>query len=306
MTTVSMHTKRQLPWEQLGVEIPDVATAAEAMKIAELDWTVSKRQLGYRSAAGSHYIKIPDRYAIVRDSDDQWLGTVGSHYVEFQNRDAFTFFDNLVDSGEAKYINAGQQRKGAVIFLVAKLPEGVAIGGEDPHDLYLLLRTSHDGSKAISVYVTPIRVMCTNVLSLATYGVNVKQKWSVQHVSTIQGRLQEARDTLKLTFKYSDEFKKLGDKLLKTKITEDKVELLLDQVIPNRPRKPKIVDQIKSIYNESPTVGYQGTAWGALNAISEYFDHHRSTRSPEAIFTSVIDGQGAIIRNRAAALLLTA
>lgn len=299
----SFFSAREVAWHQLGTVTPEALTARDAMVAANLDWGVDLFPL-FAQVEGE-FKPVDDRKAVVRSSDYKVLGTVGTHYVPFENADAFQFMDNLVDSGEAKYETAGALRGGKIVFLTLKVPQDILIGGEDLHELYLLLRTSHDGTKAISVYVTPIRVVCKNTMALATYGRVVKQKWSVTHVSTVHGRLAEARNSLNMTFKYVDEFKKIGDRLLSTKVSASEFDLLLDRVLPNRPKTPSVKLQITGIHNTSPTVRYPGTAWGALNAITEYFDWYRRSGSEEARFINTIDGVGAKARNTATALLLT-
>jgi phage/plasmid-like protein (TIGR03299 family) len=309
----SMFSAREVPWHKLGTVLPDVAKAEEAIRAGGLDWTVKLVPLyaginiqdgDNPERATTHYTLVEDRHAVVRLSDNKSLGVVGGHYVPFQNVDAFRFMDHLVDSGDAKYETAGSLRGGKIVFLTCRVPRDILIGGEDRHELYLLLRTSHDGTKAISVYVTPIRVVCMNTLSLATHNRNVKQKWSVTHVSTVHGRIAEARDSLKMTFAYVEEFRRMGDKLLKTKITDEEFSTLLTRVLPNRPKTPDVKAAITTVYQRSPAVRYPGTAWGALNAISEYFDWHRRSGSHEAKMINTIDGIGAKTRNTAAALLL--
>ena len=305
----SMFSAREVPWHKLGTVLSDVATAKDAITAGGLDWTVQLAPL-YAMVNEKEpdeirkYSLVDDRHAVIRSSDGKALGVVGSHYVPFQNADAFTFMDHLVDSGDAKYETAGSLRGGKIVFLTCRVPKDILIGGEDKHHLYLLLRTSHDGTKAISVYVTIIRVVCMNTLTLATHVRNVKHKWSVTHVSTVQSRIAEARNSLSMTFKYTGEFEKMGNRLLKVKITESEFDQLLDRVLPDRPKTQEVKAAISTVYKESPTVRYQGTAWGALNAISEYFDWHRRSGSNEAKMINTIDGIGAKTRNAAAALLL--
>jgi phage/plasmid-like protein (TIGR03299 family) len=281
-----------------------VLTAKDAIKTAGLDWKVELVKL-FAEYEGQ-MVEVPDRLGVQRDEDGKILGTVGTHYVPFNNSQAFEFMDNLVDSGDAKYETAGSLRGGKIVFLTLKIPRDILIGGEDKHEIYLLLRTSHDGTKAISVYVTPIRVVCMNTLSLATYGQNVKQKWSVTHVSTVHGRLAEARDALQMTFKYADEFESLGNRLLSTRIADSDLSKVLDYILPDRPKTYEVKGQITQLYKSSSTVTpYHGTAWGALQAITEYYDWYRRTSSVEAKFISTIDGVGAKARNAATSLLLT-
>ena len=43
----------------------------------------------------------------------------------------------------------------------------------------------------------------------------------------------------------------------------------------------------------------KGTAWGLLNAVTEYVDHERRARSTEYRVDSAWFGQGAVIKQRA-------
>lgn len=297
----TMFSARTTPWHGLGTVTPNALTAKEAIVTAGLDWTVEPRSI-FVGLPNDKRVKIDGRKAIVRNPDSAVLGLVSDRYVPFQNEDAFAFADNLIDSGDAIYETAGSLRHGKVIFLTAKLPEQVMVAGSDAHDLYIVLRTSHDGSKAISVNVTPIRVVCMNTLTMAIRGA--RYKWAMQHTSRLEGKLAEARDTLQLSFSYAGEFVKLGNELVSIKITDDKFHDLIEDLLPNRPKTGDVIDSIMDLYRTSPTNGYNGTAWGAMNAITEYFDHGRETRSDEAVFTNIMDGQIAGLRNRASKRLL--
>ena len=304
----SMFSARQLPWhfgetkERTRIT-DDVLTASDAITAAGLDWEVALRNM-HVELDGGKTLRVPDRYAVVRDRDSRILGTVGTRYVPFQNREAFSFADNLVDSGDAKYETAGSLRDGKVVFLTMKVPVEMLVAGEDKHDLYIVLRTSHDGSKAISVYLTAIRVVCMNTLSLSSD--TAKQKWSMPHVSTLEGKLSEARETLKLTFKYADDFVVMGNQLVETKITDDMLHRVLDDVMPAwRKKSDEVTESIMALYKNSPTNGYTGTAWGALNAITEYFDHGRDLRSSDSAMLNALDGENAVVRNKAAKILLS-
>lgn len=304
----TMFSAIELPWHfgstKERTRISDsVLTAGEAIKLAGLDWEVALQNLYVASASGK-YIKVPDRYAVQRTTDDRVLGTVGTRYVPFQNSEAFAFTDNLVDSGDAKYETAGSLRNGKVVFLTMKVPIDMLVAGEDAHELYIVLRTSHDGSKAISVYLTPIRVVCMNTLALSFN--SSKQRWSVPHVSTMAGKLQEARDTLELTHKYAEDFVIMGNQLVSTKVTDDLVARLVADVMPTwRKKSDEVAESIMALYKESPVNGYTGTAWGALNAITEYFDHHRDIRSSDSAMLNALDGENAKVRNKALQLLLS-
>lgn len=292
---------RTIPWGGLGTDTSDAKTAHDALATAGLDWDVKLHSLYVQ--LGKNKKKVDDRFAVVRQQDEQVLGTVGKRYVPFQNRDAFTFADNLVESGEASYETAGGMRNGKVVFLTMKVPMDLTIAKDDVHDLYIVLRTSHDGSTAVGVTVTPIRVACLNAMTAAVK--EARAKWSAPHTSTLEGKLAEARDTLRLTKAYAEEFVKLGNELVSVKVTDDMLQKLLQDTLPVRPKTHEVIDNIMNLWESSDTNGFRGTGWGAMNAITEYFDHFRDTTSAEAVMMSTLDGEIASIRNRAAQSLLS-
>lgn len=297
----SMFSAREVPWHKIGTVVPDVLTAREALEAGGLDWEVDLRPV-YTSNLAGNRVRIPERLAVVRDSDESVLGVVGNKYVPFQNHEAFEFFDNLVDSGEAKYETAGSLKHGRWVWLTAKLPQHVVIGGVDPVDMYLLLSTSHDGTKSIQVDVTPVRTVCVNTLNFALKAS--KRKWSVRHLSTAGQRLQEARDTLELSFKYIDNFQTEADMLLAEAFSSRQMGNMLDKLLPDLPRTEKVKESILMAFNESPTLeGVRDTKWAAVNAVGEYYDWLRKPRSAQSQALATWSGVNRNQRDKALALV---
>lgn len=292
--------ERGLPWHGLGQGVDGVATAEEAIKAAGLDWEVELRDVFTMDKAGKNK-RVTGNFAVTRTSDDTVFGIVKSRYAPFQNREAFQFTDNLVDSGEAKYDTAGSLRGGRVVFMSMSVPDSIMVGGEDPHDMYILLRTSHDGTTAIGVYVTMIRTVCMNTLTLATK--EAQYRWSIPHVSTIHGKIAEARNTLELSFSYADEFNKMAEELMQKKITDDAAASILEQVFPTTAKVDEKIDGVMTCLRGSDRNGYHGSGWGLVNAITEFHQHWRDVQ-PEATFFNVLDGQVRKWRNEAAQMIL--
>lgn len=309
----SMFSAREVPWHRIGTVVEETLKADEAIKVAGLDWQV---ELVPAIAKGEGIHRSTNAYFPMAkiDGDYEFIGNatrVVSHKYELlQNREAFTFMDNLVDEG-LSYETAGSLRNRAWVWMTAKLPGGIAVGGEDMHDVYLLLSNSHDGTKAVRVDVTPVRVVCQNTLNMAWS--DARRSWSARHLSTIDGRITEARETMDLTFKYLDDWKDQSEMLLAEKFTDRQMENLLDKVIPEGPRaaqEHKAV--IRTLFNSSPTIigtAVEGTRLGALNAVGEYFDHIRfadddGRKTPESQAMGSWDGIGAKMRNKTADALL--
>jgi hypothetical protein len=82
----------------------------------------------------------------------------------------------------------------------------------------------------------------------------------------------------------------------------------LPAVLPNERALRKVQTLYEGQGRGSTLASAQGTAWGLLNAVTEYVDHERRARSNEYRMDSAWFGQGAQIKQRAlvAALQLAA
>lgn len=306
-----MSGRGQVPWHfgETGktgqtVVVEHAPRAAEAIKLAKLNWKVDLEPT-FRQGKDGTFHQIPDRFAVTRTKDEQVLGSVGRHYVPLQNAEAFQFLDNLVDDG-LEFETAGSLRGGRTIFITAKLPKEILIGGEDAHSLYLFVKNDHRGLDAVQVAVTPIRIVCSNTLNLALR--SVKRTWSCPHVGTMKGRLADARNALELSWKYMEAFEEQAEALLATELSTSAFEDFLDKTLtlPDiGPRARETAEAgITQLYRESPTcTPYAGTGWGALNAVGEYFDWVRDTRTDEARLLGSMEGIAVKARDKALAVL---
>ena len=309
----NMFSAREVPWHRIGTVVDEALGAEEAIKAAGLDWEV---ELIPAIAKGEGIHRTTNAFFPMAkiDGDYEFIGNatrVVSHKYELlQNREAFTFMDNLVDEG-LKYETAGSLRNRAWVWMTAKLPGTIAVGGEDMHDVYLLLSNSHDGTKAVRVDVTPVRVVCQNTLNMAWS--DARRSWSARHLSTIDGRIEEARETMDLTFKYLDDWKLQSELLLADAFSDRQMQNLLEKIIPDGPRAAaEHKATIRDLFNNSPTIvgtPVEGTRLGALNAVGEFYDHIRfqdddGRKTPESQATGSWDGIGARTRNAAAEVLL--
>lgn len=301
----NMMSVREVPWHGIGTIVEDKLTAKEALVLAGLDWEVGlfpvtasvdhRVELVVNEATALPErkvltlpepvaIEVPDTFAVIRDSDQSVLGVVGARYAPVQNWKSFEFFDSVVSSGDAKYETAGSLNGGRRVFLTARIPKEIKIGGEDAVDSYLVMANSHDGSLAFTAAVTPVRVVCQNTLNIALRGA--KQQWKLRHTDSIDGRIAEARGALGLTFQYLDDFEKEAERLLAMPVPKASFEKLIQEAFPakNLPLGVKFSEEqygMIGLLESSPTIddGMRYTGWGALNAVREYDDWGRTYRS---------------------------
>lgn len=276
-------------WHGLGQRVDKALTAKQAVKAARLDWEVEKEPVYLKR--GAKFVEVPDRFSVTRTSDQKTLGFVGADYVPFSNYEAFDFFDHLVATGEAKYETAGALYGGRRIWLTAKLPETLQVAGGDALDMYLYLETSHDGSKATTVGISPVLIVCANTLNMAMG--SARQSFAIRHTDSAKGKVQEARETLKLTFKFADVFAADADKLCSIDVPDDAFTAILAANMFWQPQAtPKNISTIVANRHESETIRDETrmTAWGALQATTEWAQHRRGFRTEEARMRANVGG----------------
>ena len=210
---------REPAWHKLGTVVADAPTSADALRLAGLDWNVLLEQAERKGKI------VPNTFWTVRSSDDSVLGAVSGKYKIIQNDEAFNFTDNLLGEG-VKYESAGSLKHGKTVWLLAKMPETKVL--DDAFVPYLCFTNSHDGSGAVRVCLTDVRVVCNNTLNLALS--TAKRSWSTKHMGDLNSKLMEASETLQLANQYMDAFKAEADILATQKISPAEIDKLLDEL----------------------------------------------------------------------------
>jgi phage/plasmid-like protein (TIGR03299 family) len=286
---------REPAWHGLGTVFTEEKNTAEMLAAANLNnWNVRLEEL----EIPNHLTSDKSYQYVVRtnptdSTQTDVLGVVGERYVPVQNEELFAFGDNILDGG-GRWETAGSIRGGRVVFGSLALeretvldPSGVA----DKVKTYLLINTSHDGSIAIQASITPVRVVCANTLNLALGNIkrkkgSVKQSFKIRHTQTAEGKIAVAREALGLANAYMDEFDKLAHAMIQKEITAQDFNNIILAAYPKPEKDSKgsikkwetKVDVINDIYTGEFNGMIANTAWGALNALTERLDWHRSAR----------------------------
>lgn len=294
----SMFYTRNKPWHGLGVRVMESPDSREALVVAGLNWNVVQESI-YTDTN-----ELIEGYkANVRDSDRKVLGVVTDRYKIIQNREAFAFTDELLGEG-VRYETAGSLQGGKKVWLLAHLPHEYIISGERISP-YLVFSNTHDGSGAIKVALTPIRVVCQNTLNLALS--NAMRCWSMIHTGDIKGKVKEAKDTLFRAEKYMGELGKEFQNLRRKKLTDKQVLKYIEILLPvedgSTPQQIKNIkrlqEDIKLRYYEAPDLKDVGNnAYRFINAVSDFATHaeplRRTANYKENMFARTMEGNPLI------------
>lgn len=269
----------------------------EALDIAGLNWTVNKIPSGYKGADGEFIASGAKFHQTQRADTGAILGQVGNQYTVFQNQQAFEFADELLGFG-AEFHAAGAFNGGANVFLIAKLPEGIKVRGEEDMDLYLDMMNTHNGSGAISWYATPIRRNCTNQTRLMIAKAVSSSK--IRHTATAGERVAQVAETLRLVDTYKETLEEGIVALQDIEMNLEEVENFLKEWSESE----RVVKNVLETYNTSSLVP-RGNGWGVTNAITETLLHNPARRTAgESRFASNLDGPAQRSVERATRMLL--
>lgn len=296
----TMFSTREKPWHGLGTIVAESLNSGEALEAAGLNWKVVQKKI----YTGDRKL-IPGYRANVRDSDHRLLGVVSDRYRVVQNEDAFAFTDALLGEG-VRYETAGSLQSGRRVWMLAKLPNEYIILGEQISP-YLVFSNTHDGSGAIKVAMTPVRVVCSNTLNLALN--TTKRCWSAKHTTNIADRLEEAEETLLFAESYMTALGAEFEELCKIRMSDKKVmesvkELLPmkdDMTIQQKKNVRNLQEDLKRRYFDAPDLQDTGkNAYRFVNAVSDFATHSKPLRETvnykENLFMRTMDGNALIDR----------
>lgn len=253
------------------------------------------------------YLECEGFKANVRDTDNKILGIVSNRYKIVQNDEAFAFTDDLI-GGEVKYETAGSLWGGKMIWLLAKMPE-VEICG-DKTEPYLCFTNTHDGSGAVKICMTPVRVVCNNTLNLALS--SAKRSWSTRHIGDMKAKKLEAQMTLDLAGSYMESLAKEGERLANVTVTDERLAEILDELFPAKEDSSermknnikRLKDEFMVCYFAPDLKKFRNTAWGAINAMADMVDHNAPLRNSQTYqennFARIIGGHYLLDKMKAA------
>lgn len=303
-----------VPWHGLGNPVESNLTPEEMCKAAKLDWTVSKRQVFFKSKTGKH-ITANGEFAIVRDNDETKLTMVGSTWKEIQNIDSFRFFKKYTDAGKMTMETAGSLWNGRYVWVLARVGKGFTTAKKDEFRPYLLLMSPHVFGKSLVVQYTGVWVVCWNTLNLAL-GSSLKgdkTSFRVPHsVKFDDAAIANAEAALGLAEQRTEELQQAVELLSKTKVKPPEVEEFFCEVLkwdPKKaeknkdgtPKEKRMLPKLRLALEQSPgheLVSRAGTLWGAVNAVTYVVDHETGHDRSAALHTAWL-GQKAALKRRA-------
>ena len=271
----------KVPWHGLGtaLEESDLHDWQRACVKSGLDWDVELTPL----VTADTQAKVSHR-GVRRKSDGRILGVVGPRYHVLQNRDAFQWFQPFLEAKEAALNTAGSLQEGSRIWVLAKLNrDPLVVAQGDEVGKFVLLSHSHDGSLAVRVGFTPIRVVCANTLALA-HRADASKLIRVKHSASMHENLANIRETMNMAnaeFEASaEQYRLLARKSINQAdlLRYVKKVLKVESQSKTSTRTQNMIQEIIGLCesgkgNTLPSI--KNTYWSSYNGVTEWLGYQR-------------------------------
>jgi phage/plasmid-like protein (TIGR03299 family) len=272
-------------WHQMGHLSDKDLSVEEGMALAhlsDLDYHTEPIIVGVGSPAVLQV--APEYQAVVRRNPfdrDKWevLGAgMKTSYTLHTPEQAFAFGEQIIEEGKP-LAALGSIANGKRAFASFRLDD-LTIGGVDQVHNFLNVMTAFDGSMATVCRVSSIRVVCQNTFNMVM-GERTAPTYKVRHTGAdLEHRVDDARAALQVGWKSMERFQAEANAFLDREVTDKEFRAITEALFPiaddaTDRAKEKALDARLAVATlwDGPTVeNVRGTAWGALNAFTEWVD----------------------------------
>ncbi|CAJ6823810.1 phage/plasmid-like TIGR03299 family protein [Burkholderia pseudomallei] len=307
----SMAYVGQEPWHGLGNKLAPKQPLQTWAKAAGMDWSIEEAEV--RFVAGNQNLgsihAFPEQKVLYRSDNKAPLSVVSARYQVVQPAEILEFYRDLTEHSGFELETAGVLKDGKKLWALARTGQSVALKGKDTVNGYLLLATACDGTLATTAQHTAVRVVCNNTLQIAlgdsTGAVKVphRSQFDPQAVKRQLGFAVSSWDAFMVRMKALSERKvsdAAAEKFLRRVLTYPATNVVDRDVLAVNERAIKAVGQLYTGRGKGADLASaSGTAWGLLNAVTEYVDHHRRARSNDHRRDAAWFGSGATLKDRA-------
>jgi phage/plasmid-like protein (TIGR03299 family) len=306
----------QTPWHGLGHQLPARQPIEVWAQHAGMDWEIRETPVRFITGTAGNLGAIetfPDNKVLFRSDTNAPLSVVSQRFQVVQPREILEFYRDLTEISGFELETAGVLKGGRKFWALARTGQSGTLKGNDVSNGYVLLATACDGTLATTAQFTSIRVVCNNTLAIALSGCSNAVK--VPHSTSFDA--QAVKRQLGINVSVWDDFMYRLKALSERKVKPLEAQRFLQRVFTEESAKgpytnERALAKAQSLFDGAgrgaELASAKGTAYGLLNAVTEFVDHERRARSTDHRLDSAWFGQGAAIKQKALeqALLLVA
>ena len=300
----------QVPWHGLGNEMVEGQSLDQWRVSAGIDFTYQAVPVLFTNPVTGVVQAYKNRQVLTRSDTGSEMSIVsGNKYKIVQPGEILEFYRDLINAGGFEMHTAGALKDGKVVWALAKIGDQVTIMGQDRVDGFLLLASSCDGLMATRAMFTSVRVVCNNTLQLAN---SEKGGVRVPHSKVFDADMVRAE--LGVGHQMFEDFGVRAERYANVGLAKSEAAKYIARVMSGEDDIPEDLNLLPGVKNIAKVIDLfsgagmgadlrssRGTVWGALNAITEWQDHHAG-RGADSRLTSSWLGQGRLVKDRAVEL----
>lgn len=306
--------------QRAGTDVSNLKDFDSVMSAAGFNFDIEK--VNVHTPEGN---KLNNNYILRREDNKHVLGVVRERYTPIPMDRMFEPFHNLVVEHGATYETAGLIDGGKKCWISAVLPDTFNLKNrpDDQIQQRIFAIGGNDGLTRNAYSSVAHRLFCNNQLSLISRRA-AKSHFGMTHTKNWEEQWYNAQVNFDHAIVAQAEFKKLANKLDEVKMDVAQArgfatELLPDPVYKDKKERRKTnrlvnrrEDIVDLFVNGAGNLGE--TRWDALNAVTEYLDHHNQAKKLEGKkadlnaqrrFMSNLRGPGDRVKQKAVNLLTT-
>ncbi|MBO7788243.1 DUF932 domain-containing protein [Burkholderia pseudomallei] len=308
----SMAYTGEQPWHGLGQKLAPKQSLETWARTAGMDWSIEEAEVRFVAAGNKNLGSIhafPEQKVLYRSDSKAALAVVSARYRVVQPAEILEFYRDLTEHSGFELETAGVLKEGKKLWALARTGQSVTLKGKDTVNGYLLLATACDGTLATTAQHTSVRVVCNNTLQIAlgnsvgAVKVGHRSQFDAQAVKRQLGIAISSWDAFMVRMKALSEYKvsdAVAEKFLRRVLTYSPTATADRDAVAVNERAIKVVGQLHAGRGMGADLASaSGTAWGVLNAVTEYVDHHRRARSDDHRRDAAWFGQGSAIKQHA-------
>jgi len=334
--TAEMFSLRETPWHKLGKVLPEEITDDQVLEEAGLNWEVKQEEVFIREPGGPGLIAIEGYKALKRSDNNLPLSIVGDRYRVFQNHEMVKAMRLIAKDLHVVWEAAGALRGGQVVWTLGYMPDLIYNVKNDAIKTYMAIVNGHGNAKSLMLMPTTVRIVCSNTLRMATdtragaeatrlknasdhdySDVALSEGFSIRHNGSLPALLSGVIGAYSDIVKDAKATQEVSEAMAATKMARNDSQAYwravfgleapagLDEAerVKAMRRDAKIISKLDQIA-DSPTCntdGIKDTLWAALQACTEYIDHHdvSDTTSAARRFQTANFGTGVALKSKA-------
>lgn len=297
---------REAPWhnhpgtvilEEFPTEVIPALTASRmawSVKTVPLGYTTVNKGAGFllgraKESLAFHVDVAPGGspiMGIIREDTGELLGTATPDYQCFQNIEKFQFLEGLLGK-ELEFVSAGTIKGGRRVYVLAKVPNGMMIGG-DKVDRYFFITGGHDGQTGVDIGVSYIRMVCQNTLEMGL--ASAQHHIHFKHIGDMEAKAKLAGDMMLMGMEHAKLVQELGNKLAAVQLGGDEYNDYIKSVYEPPVFTPGQTDDMKKraitryagrldllreLYGGRTQGNSPYSLWSAYNSVVEHQDWYR-------------------------------